>query len=279
MKRNSKIPKQNPWNKILWTSKMDEFLAKNFRKMNNRQLAKSLGLKLSTTRARLYQLGYKRMELEYWTDEQIQTLLNQYEYWGDVELAEFFNSKYPKRKGWTKKHIEKKRRLLGLKRTKEQIKEIQKRNIQLGRFRICPIKRWIATGVMEEGKIRLWRNGSSSVIPMIKINGKFVQWSRWMWENKHGKIPEGMNVVYVRCNPSNFFKENITIDNLEIVDNAELARRNSMISSHGLSDNYVIHTLTNKDSQIYDEIKKYPLLIKLKRQQLLLRRQINAAKK
>ena len=265
-------------NKIIWTEEMDAFLIDNCNRMDNKQIADSLGLKLTTTRSRLYHLGCKRMNLEYWTDEQTQTLLNNYQYWGDVELAEFFNTHYPKKKGWTKKHIEKKRKYLGLKRSEEQIEIIHQRNVAQGRFLICPIKRWLATGSAKEGEVRLWHNTTSHPTPMIKINGRFIPWSRWIWEQNFGKIPLGMNVVYHNCNPANFFKEEITIKNLELITNSELAHINSIKSSKGLSDNYVAAILAPGDADARGEIKNYPGLIRLKRQQLLLRRQINASK-
>lgn len=92
-----------PYNKINWTLKMISFLKDNYESQSNAQLADSLGLKITTLRTKLYELGYKRMDLEYWTAEQVTFLKNNYKKIGDLELSEIFNAKWKKQKGWTKK--------------------------------------------------------------------------------------------------------------------------------------------------------------------------------
>ena len=104
------------WNKIDWTDKRLKFLKENFNTMTNQQIADSLGLKITSVRHKCYELGLYKMTLEYWTDEQVDFLLKNYKEKGGTELAEIFNKKWYKDKGWTKKHIEKKRRYLKLKR-------------------------------------------------------------------------------------------------------------------------------------------------------------------
>ena len=130
------------WNKIDWTDKRLKFLKENFNTMTNQQLADSLGLKITSVRHKCYELGLYKMTLEYWTDEQVDFLLKNYKEKGDTELAEIFNKKWYKDKGWTKKHIEKKRRYLKLKRTPEEIARIH-----LGH---------IKKGVYVEGNKKMW---------------------------------------------------------------------------------------------------------------------------
>jgi hypothetical protein len=127
------------WNKIQWTNDQLKFLKKNFYKLTNRKLADALGLKLTSVRTKCYELGLKRMELEYWTKEQVRFLRQNYKKIGDLELAEIFNQKWHKDKGWSKKHIEKKRRYLGLKRTEEEKNLIPIRTVRAGRFALCPV--------------------------------------------------------------------------------------------------------------------------------------------
>lgn len=153
------------------------------------ELAAGLGLKITSVRMKLYSMGYKRMELEYWTARQINFLKANYKEIGDKELAELFNSKWPKAKGWTHKHIEKKRKYLGLKRTKTQIKNIHQRNVDAGRFLLCAVKRWDKCGRAKEGEVRFWRENSGRFIPRIKIDGRFIFWSRYTWEKHKGPIP------------------------------------------------------------------------------------------
>ena len=124
----------NPANKIIFTETQHQFLRDNFKTFTNKQLANALGLNLTRTRTELYSLGLKRMELQYWTDEQVKFLKENYTLFGDTELAEIFEVKWYKNKGWTKKHIEKKRRYLKLKRTSDEIANIRKRNALQNRY-------------------------------------------------------------------------------------------------------------------------------------------------
>jgi len=100
--------------------------------MTNRQLAASLNLRLTVTRNKCRELGLKRIEMEYWTDEQILFLKEHYKKMGDVEIAEIFEKRWPKNKPWRKQHINKKRKYLKLLRTAEEIKAIASKNSSPG---------------------------------------------------------------------------------------------------------------------------------------------------
>ena len=97
------------------------FIKSNFYRMSNGQMAEALGVYIQAVREKCYQLGLYRMRLDYWTKEQIRFLKANYKKIGDKELAILFNSKWKKEKGWTFKHIEKKRLYLKLKRTAAQL--------------------------------------------------------------------------------------------------------------------------------------------------------------
>lgn len=262
--------KFRPVNKIVWTKQMESFLIKNYEKLTNHELAAGLGLKITSVRMKLYSMGFKRMELEYWTTRQVNFLKANYKEIGDVELTDIFNKKWPKQKGWTKKHIEKKRRQLNLKRTKTQIKNIHQRNVDAGRFLLYPVKRWDKCGRAKEGEIRFWRENSGRFIPRIKIGGRFIFWARYTWEQNHGPIPKGMNVVFKDNNP-----RNMEISNLELITDGELSRRNSKISSQGLSDNYVAGIMTHGDPELREKIKSDPELVEFNRQRLIMQRNIS----
>lgn len=258
--------------KIVWTPEQDQFLKDNWQRMNNAALAKALGRKLTNTRTRLYELGMKRMELEFWTDEMIRFLRDNYRQIGDTELAEIFSTNWPKNKGWSKKHIDKTRRYLKLKRSKKEIDAIRQQHVVSGVYVKGNEKMWATRGVAKEGEIRYWkaRYNKDRPVPFIKIEGQFVHYARYRYEQINGQVPEGFNVVFLDNNP-----ENIEDRNLGIVTNAELAARNAKIASGALSDNYVVGMLSrNKD--LRDEIKNnHPELINIKRKQLLLNRTIN----
>jgi len=198
--------------KHIWTEAEEKFLKENYEKMTNAELAKALGLKLTLTRTKLYSMGLKRMEMEYWTNEQVEFLKKKYRYIGDVELTEIFESKWKKDKGWTKKHIEKKRRYLKLKRTKSEIQDIFRRNVEAGRFQICVQKMWKVKGISEPGTIRIWKSQYGSDFKVIKTKDGFVHYKRWLWEKLHGPVPEGYLVATKDMDPLN-----ITPENLELI--------------------------------------------------------------
>src|SRR5690606_16774101 len=127
---------------------------------------------------KLYELGYKRMEMEYWTPEQVQFLLDNYKEMGDVEMAEIFEETCPKTKPWTKNHIDKKRNYLKLYRTKEELNKIHKRNTDNGRFKMCVVKRWETTGVTPVGEIRIWQNSGGGEFAVVKRKNGFVHYNR-----------------------------------------------------------------------------------------------------
>ncbi|MFA6058927.1 MAG: HNH endonuclease [Taibaiella sp.] len=246
------------------------FIMNNWNQISNKEMAKHLGVCIQTIRDKCYRLGLYRMRLEYWTPEQIEYLVANYKTFGDKELAEIFNKKWKKEKGWSHKHIEKKRLYLKIKRTHREIQDIRQRNIDNGRYLLANVRRWDTRGRSEEGEIRYWREQSGRMIPRIKISGKFIHWARWRYEQMHGPVPQGMNVVFLDNNP-----RNITDENLGLFTDGELSKRNSQTSSIGLSDNYVAAIMTIGDPELRKEIKKNPQLIELKRTQLNLKRVIN----
>lgn len=100
--------------------------------LTNPQLAKALGLRLTVTRNKMRELGLKRIEMEYWNEEMIIFLKENYKTIGDVEIAEIFQEKFPKNKPWRKQHIRKKRAYLNLHRTKKEIDDIISKNASEG---------------------------------------------------------------------------------------------------------------------------------------------------
>ncbi len=208
--------KRGAWNKIEWPEENLQYLRDHWKTKTNRELAEGLGLNLTTVRTKLYELGLKRMELQYWTEEQTTYLRNHYKTIGDVELAEIFNQKWYKEKGWTKKHIEKKRLYLKLKRTKSQLKKIHARNKKAGRLAICVKKRWETTGSNPIGTIVVW-NHPFGQLQHIKTAEGYIPYHRYIWEQEHGKIPKGYNVCFKDGN-----RMNCTLDNLIFLSDKEL---------------------------------------------------------
>jgi hypothetical protein len=107
-----------------WTEERNQFLRENFDTMTNKQLAAALDLRLTVVRNQTRALGLRKLELEPWTDDQLEFLLANYQVIGDVDIVEILQQRYPRKKGWSKHHIAKKRGYLNLNRTQEQLDTI-----------------------------------------------------------------------------------------------------------------------------------------------------------
>ena len=124
----------NPANKIIFTKEQHQFLIDNYLDMTNQELANALGLKLTRVRMELSSLGLKRMEMEYWPDEAVDFLRDNYHKIGDREIVRIFKNRFPKKKGWSTRHVQKKLSQLGLKRNKMDWYCIKERNRDNGSY-------------------------------------------------------------------------------------------------------------------------------------------------
>lgn len=122
---------------------------------------------------------------------------------------------------------------------------------------------------------RTRRNGDYLFIRIAKM--KWLLLHNYLWIKHHGKIPKGMVVRFkdgdhLNCN----------IENLELISRKENLLRNGPGTKMDLiySDRYIASRLKifGKEKQL-GFIKEHPELIEVKRQQLLLRRGINAARR
>lgn len=259
--------KRAAYNAIQWTTEMDQFLIENHPHMNNRELAEALHLTLTVTRTRCYSMGLYRMRLEYWNGEQTCFLKANYHKIGDAELSDIFNEKWKKEKGWTKKHIEKKRRYLNLKRTEAEKIAIYHRNKKNGRWAICPVKAWKVRGISEEGTIRIWKlNGYHA--KFRKTGGKWIKLAHYNWIEARGGMPKNLNIIHKDRDTMN-----CDISNLEAISDVALAIRNN--ASITLSDKYIAGILTRNNKALRKAVLAERNLIELKRQSLILNRKIN----
>jgi hypothetical protein len=240
----------------------EQYILDNFNAKTNKEIALALNLKLSYVRKIAYSLGLFRIELEFWTSEQVNFLKENYEVIGDTELANIFQEKFKKTKTWNKKQIEKKRKYLNLKRTTLQIRAIRHRNIRAGMYDDAYKKR----KKREENTIVYW-NTNEVLSPFIKIEGKYYSWSRWTWIQNYGKIENGLKVVFKDGN-----NKNLLLENLELVTHGENARRNAIKSSQGLSDKYVAAMLSYNDKALRKELLKNKELLETKRLTLKIKR-------
>lgn len=244
-------------NPINWTAKRIKFLQDNFDKMTTEQLSDTTGLTCTVLRKKMKELGLRKCFHAFWQPECTEYLINNYQKIGDVELSEIFQEKFPKSHPWTKRQVEKKRKYLNLRRTKDDVDAIQVRNFEMGRFANCANKRWIVTGVAKEGEIRIW-NKNAYAYHAIKIANSFMCNARYVWEKHHEKIPKGMIIRHIDGNSLND-----DIENLRMITMIENYAFNS--ATLNLSDNYVVAMMTNKTPEKREELRKNKDLIELQR--------------
>lgn len=193
-------------NKVMFSDQEQIFIKNNYQHYTNQQLAERMGCKLTVLRNYLYKNQMKRIEMEYWTPEMVEYLIKNYKSIGDTELAKIFQKKYPKNKPWTKKHIEKKRRYLNLKRSKYIQKKIHQRNVDNGCGKVASKKRWLKTGFNTYGTVVNWNNRL-----FIKTKKGYMLYARYVFEQNYGLLSSNENVFHIdgnplNCEPSNLYK-------------------------------------------------------------------------
>lgn len=118
--------------KTVWNQEMTDFLINNHTKLTNPEIAAALGLTLTVTRNKMYELGLQRVQYDKWSEEQVKYLKDNFQTIGDVQIAEYFNENMPKSYLWTRRMIRKKRSYLGLIRSEEQLHIIRHNNATTG---------------------------------------------------------------------------------------------------------------------------------------------------
>jgi hypothetical protein len=258
--------KRIPHNLIFLSEFQENFIRENFFKLTNPQIAEGIGLNLTTTRKHCYRMGFKRMELEYWCDTAVRFLRLYYRKIGDTELAEIFTRHFPKEKKWSKKHIEKKRRYLFLKRTDDEISVIKERNIELGRFSECAVNMWKTRGVSEVGEVRIWNHTNGIEMAFVKLKGGFVPRNRWLWQQAYGELNDD---DIIRAKPDAPLIAGLC--DLEKISRGENATANKMLPKSIIKTMFKI-----KDSKLAQQIAdECPELIEMKLKMLTLKKKID----
>lgn len=152
-----------------------------------------------------------------WTPQMEKFLIRNYRYYGDLILAQMMNDRFPHRYRWNIKHIEKKRGFLGLKRTKEEVFAIRSEWAKV--YAPDRLERmWEDRNKMKIGEVRKWGK-----CEYVMTKRGVVSLHRYTWMLNKGKIKKGYNVVI-----KDHGKSAGDINNLELVSDAELAKRNSI---------------------------------------------------
>lgn len=220
---------------------IDKKLIKLNDKYSNRQLSEKFGIAFSTIVWRRRLLGLLKMQLQRWTPVQVEWLKRLYKHVGDYEISLMFQEAYPKDKGWTLKHIEKKRNQLGLHRTKTELKAIRERNKAFGCWMVGSVHTWQTRGIAKPGEVRSWKGRE-----YIKTEKGFELANRLIWEKQYGKIPEGMNIVR-----KDISKPMTDIHNLEMITDGELGQRNKL-TQYPYDLRQTIITLNKLKKEIYE---------------------------
>jgi hypothetical protein len=152
-----------------------------------------------------------------WTPQMENFLRKNYRHYGDLMLAQMMNDRYPHRFRWNIKNIEKKRSFLGLKRTKEEVFILRSEWARV--YAPDRLERmWEDRNKMKVGEVRRWGRYEH-----IMTEQGIMLLHRYTWIKNHGRVKKGYNVV-----KKDATKSGGDIDNLELVSDAELGKRNSI---------------------------------------------------
>lgn len=215
-----------------WTDGEHRFLRDNFFTMTNKQLAYHINqmrtsngkMTISGVRHECANLGLTRSYQIRWSDSDIMKLKAWYPLLGDTEIASYLNevgetfriiNGDKTYRSFTKKHVCKKRALLGLRRTREQLDRVNADNLLVNTPETIR-KLWETRGVMEDGSIRIWAGRR-----YIKIDGSFTPYARWYYDNHVRKLDPNEIVYHADGDTLNDDPSN-----LAIIDRAGLAKMN-----------------------------------------------------
>ena len=153
----------------------------------------------TTFRTALYKKKLKKCNILRWTKKETNFLLENYKAIGNIQLAKELSTK---RRPFTKKNVEKKIKLLKLKRTKWELRAIMDNHKNNGAYATGNANMWKTRGKAKDGERRVWLcNGSPRVV--VKVDGVFVHYARHRFLELNGSINAGFKVYLKDGNPLN----------------------------------------------------------------------------
>ena len=241
-----RLKKWEPWEEDIlianWNIPMRELLI--FLPDRNR---KTIYWKMGT-------LGYNRETYRRYTVEDDVFLKDNYQTKGNFEIGRILRR--------TAKSISKRMIILGLKRTVDDLKFLAKTN------RGCFRKGKKSEKEIPNGNLRLnFDERINRNFYDIKINKKFVRFSRYLYENYHGvKLKVSDIIFHADGDAMNVMKENLIKIN-----------RSELLSKNNMTDEAFIKRIFRINDPIIIEkiIAEMPELINQKRQTIKLNQQIN----
>jgi len=204
-----------------------KFLRENFFVLTNSQLAEHINTfrakhnqyTISGLRNKCMLLGLTRGFQIRWSKADVKKLKAWYTIMGDKQISELLNI-YSKtsavrdgvriKRVFKKKHVEKKRSLLGLNRTDEQIKRIVADNRLCGdMYKYTKNNNpWIRgyREIANEEDTRIWGGRR-----WIKINGKFIPYTRWFYNKFIAPVPADRKIYHIDLDPLNDEADNLEL--------------------------------------------------------------------
>jgi len=223
------------------------FLKQNFYKLTNEDLREHINkfrapqnqLSCHAFRNRCYLMGFKRGVQIRWSQEDIKKLKSWYKIMGNTQIAELLNIYGTSsriidgekiKRIFTKKHVEKKLILLEIRRSEEQIKNIMNDHRLCGNLRDYTSNDNLWTRgfliAAKEGEIRIRKN-----MRVIKINGEFIPYARWFYNQFIAPVPDNMKVYHIDMDPLNDEPENLELSQFHYSNRADYQRALPLIET------------------------------------------------
>ena len=242
-----------------WTDEEIKYLVDNNNKISDDDIAFNLYRTIDQVRRKIYHMRLRTSVQKYYTREEIDIILKYYRTHSHKEIGEMIG-----RSHWS---VKEKLRTMGIKRSPEESRAIIDRCSKKGYYE----KGHGPLNALKDGAITIRMNYKRGYIRRhIRISkGKWKELQIYNWEKKYGPIPKGMILACksedtLNCDP----------DNWKLITMKENLLRNN------LTDTAIAFRLSQKgrgshDPELREEILKHPEIIELKRQQLLLNRELN----
>jgi len=187
-------------------------------------------LGFTTFRTLVYKMGLKKCSILRWTSEETKFLLDNYQTMGNTEIAEKLSSG---RRQFHKKNVEKKMKLLGIKRTRDEINKIIEGHKKRGVYHEANLKRWEGKRIPEGSTKVQMRNGKPVV--MIKVDGILIPYARHRYKQIYGDIPRGYKVYFKDMNPLNISDDNLVARKARGLSAEERKKWNTHIKNYLVS--------------------------------------------
>lgn len=223
---------------------MDELIKSLWGRLPILQLAKRCGCSTTHLYDRAKAIGLPIAIVPTWTAEELAYLQQHYKDMTDKCIAQALQQLYPREKPRSKESVWAKRQRMGWIPTPTE--QAAKLAPYRGKEVMDHIRynRWKGR-TAEEGTIK-WRETPTRQVWEIKINGKWIPYLRYRYQELYGKLPKGWAVIAADGNPHN--KED---SNLRAIP-PEQRSQQAILATTTLSDKYIA-TLLNKKYGIAPE--------------------------